>query len=80
MGRMVRAIALTLAGIIGALWLAYAIIVLLTVAILIFMLLVVVGSISTSLAPMDVIKGAAALLVIGGLLNAAFNAIIRPWK
>ena len=80
MGRLLRVIALTLAGIIGSLWLAYATVVLLTMGILIFMLLVVLSLISTSLEPMDVIKAAAALLVIGGLLNAAFTAIVKPWK
>ena len=80
MGRLVRSIALALAGIVGALWLAYAVAVLCTVGILTFILLVALSFISTSLAPMDVIKVAVALLVIGGLLNAAFGAIVKPWK
>ena len=80
MGRILRGLALALAGVIGALWLAYAVIVFLTVGILIFMLLVALSFVSTSLAPMDVIKVAVALLVIGGLLNAAFGAIVKPWK
>jgi hypothetical protein len=80
MGRIVRAIAVALAGTVGALWLAYAVICLLTVGILIFMLLVALSFVSTSLAPMDVIKAAVALLVIGALLNAAFGAIVKPWK
>jgi hypothetical protein len=80
MGRLGRAIVLALAGIVGGLWVAYAVIILLTVAILVFGLLLALGFVSTGVAPMEVAKACIVLLIVGGLLHAAFNAIIRPWR